>query len=752
MSEDIQQPIGNVPGFARDAQNDGPEARATENSAALCRSAAPEGIDQSFYLRLMGQAGRPKFRGEIYDYARTIELGNGYEVPPTNLCRNCRAQGKSHCRHFEIDTARQLIGPFQALKDPNVPLVMLEKAAQTLGSLVWDLWVHYLLVHSEYMRIIIFLENDQKAALYCDSRLMPTLKGNPDISPFLPRGVDRHDDKKTDIILTNGKQIRVCGLNETNASSLTWQVVIIDESWQHGKDGLQQKAMDRNKQVHNKKTFIVGQCGKKDEDLDRVWQRLRHVPVSWACPGCGSRQGFGTRGPAVERPSDFKAVEVRMSEIGERSSMEEVPNGERDRAAGSILSQSELRLPIEPPKGGSWAGLKVVRGYDDLKSATEIASLARTAFLECYHCGMHLEDTPAVRRALMESYVQDWRAGGVLPGTEIGFWNPEVVSVTIPFRDTMKEYIVAKKAQTETGNLTALETFYSSRWATAWDVNLGKILRQRNIESYDVKLALHDAWRLCMIVDNQKDLVQQWVMVLAVKKNGAVRQLWRGALLGLAEVRKKQLEYGLDARGNAVLKDQFVFLDAQYMPEQICQHIVDHKYGHWATYDGERTWICWNLVQGSKFEYQTHAAEKDRTKKFIVGDPNWREYQVDGRYVEVLFYPFSATACGQRFELVRDGKGPECLFLPQQPGEPPDEHELSHHSQIHSNKLVASKSFVPRDAREKYVPVPASAPDHYFHMWRIFEAVKEIWGIDGLAANAEVGTRNPEQKGEDGRG
>jgi hypothetical protein len=220
-------------------------------------------------------------------------------------------------------------------------------------------------------------------------------------------------------------------------------------------------------------------------------------------------------------------------------------------------------------------------------------------------------------------------------------------------------------------------------------------------------------------------------MVLAVKQNGSVRQIWRGALMGLKACREKQLEYGVDAKGNPLLKDQWVFLDGRYKPEQICRHIADFGYGHWATIGGDRQWVGWNLFQGGRNEYYTHSDERDKSKKFIVGDPSWREYQVDGKYVEILIFPFAATACGERFEASRDGIGSETLFLDRMPDEPPDEHELSHHSQINSNRLVESSSFEPRAAKMKYVPVPASAPDHYFHMWRMMEAVKEIWEIDG---------------------
>ena len=661
---------------------------------------------------------KPTFRGSSADFARTIELGNGYKVPPGNLCRNCRSIGLQSCRHFEIDSARQLCGPFAALDDPNVRLIMIQKAVQTLGSLAWDLWIEYLLVHSAYTRIIVFLESDPKALTYCDSRLMDTLKANPMIAQYLPTGVDRFGNSKTDIKLTNGKYIRVCGLNESNAASLSWEVVIIDEAWIHGSDGLLQKAMDRAKQVADKKIVIVGQAGQEEEDVDVIWKRVKKIPVTWTCPFCGGKQKFSERGPSFERPKEFVALDP-------------------DKILPGSEEWNHLR-PVErkaKPLPGSWAGLQIRKSFDEIKTPDEIMAACEDAYLECYHCGTQMTDNPALRNKLMESYDQSYRDGDyTLPGTEVGFWNPEIVSVTVPFRETMKEYVIAKKSQKERGNLMTLRIFYQSRWGIAWNPKLASQMRHRNQEVYDTELAKHDAWRLLMIVDNQKELMQQWVVVYAVQKNGSTRQLWRGALLGLHECRKKQLEYGLDKVGNPILKDQFVFLDGQYKPEEICQHIVENKYGHWGKFFGDSEWFCWNILQGSRYEAFVHEDENDKRLKFIVGDPTKRGFKMDGKYVEIDVFPFAATPCGERFEINRDGKGVDTLFLPRQDGEPEDENELSFNSQIYSNKLVESKSFEPRASKMKYIPVPASAPDHYFHIGRMTEAVKEIWKVDGIFA------------------
>lgn len=266
----------------------------------------------------MGGYGR-SFRGSVMDYARTVTLGPGYigSWQESNICKNCEREGKNvtvsavaqersptlTCRHFEIGNARHLAGPFKAIEDPNVWLVMLLKAAQTAGSLVWDLTVHYLLVHSSFMRIKVLMDSDEKARLYCTQRLMDTLKANPDIAKLLPTGMDRFGVTDTELRLLNGKTLFVGGLNDRNASSLPADVMIVDEGWLHQKDGLMKKAIDRTKQVRHRKIILVSQAGEVEEDQDKIWNSLDvRVPLTWACPCCGERQQFELQ---KKRPEDF---------------------------------------------------------------------------------------------------------------------------------------------------------------------------------------------------------------------------------------------------------------------------------------------------------------------------------------------------------------------------------------------------------------------------------------------------------------
>ncbi|MDE2019952.1 MAG: phage terminase large subunit family protein [Patescibacteria group bacterium] len=476
---------------------------------------------------------REPFRGSPTDYCRQIVLGHGYNLSKVgNLCRDCREKGLTECRHFEIDTCRQLIGPFQAMADPNVQLIDMRKATQTLGSLFWDMGVHFLLVHSHYSRIISLLENEEKALVYCDSRFMDTLKKNPDLMPVLPTGVKRHDDKKTDILFRNGKLIRVCGLNESNASSLTWQVVIISEFWQHGRDGLLFKAIDRAKQVADKKIILESQAGLAGDDEEEIWKRCRQVPVTWTCPFCGRPQNFSTNGPTIRRPDDFKPSEFALIK----------PMSDKwDELFRNIKTPEQ---DFTSPKPGTYAGLKTPKSSKEIKDDADLQATAAQAYLECFHCGIRMADTQNLRYKLMESYSQEYQDvtpyGKITPpGLEVGFWNPEPVSVTVKFSETMQAFVTAIKSS-ESGNYLPLQIFYQSRWAKPWNPSISDRRMLETVPgSYETDPAkmMPDFFARYMGVDSQKRLdvpANQsvvgsfWYVIREFDKFGNSRQLARG--------------------------------------------------------------------------------------------------------------------------------------------------------------------------------------------------------------------------------
>ena len=686
-------------------------------------------IDEKSALRLQRAMWRGvgrSFRGEIYDYCRTIELTGGYLVPKDNLCRNCREKGINRCKHFEIDTCRQLVGAFKALNDPNISRVMILKAVQTLGSLVWELTLHFLIVHSPYKRIKIFIDSIEKADRFADDRFMPILKSNKDIAPLIPReGMARHDAYKTGIKFLNGKTIEILALNESNASSLSADFVVIDEGWEHGADGLMQKAIDRTKQAKatgNCKVLIVGQAGNVKEDQDNIWLELhKRVRATWQCPCCGGRQTFGEQAPSVFRKEDFKPLPP----------LENLPAG--------------MIIPTEPPVSGTYAGLKVRGDYRDVSKPEEIKALAATAFLECYHCGYKITDTPKNRRALVDSFDQEHRevgVGGILytpKNFTVGFWNPDPASETIPFAGTMEEYIKAKKADDDFKNKIRLRDFYQNRWATAWNEKLGVTLRVRAQEKYDIQSDWPEEWkgRRSLIIDCQHELQHFWASVFAISETGKSRQLWRGLVRGFGDPNKaamwtpekNETPMLVDVQKHFGVLDQRTFLDGGYMREELVEECAKH--GHWGKIDGERTWLCWNLLIGSASKDFSHFEDKNPKNRYPVSDvfKETPKFRVDGNRVDVEVFYFAKTAMSTMAARYRDGNGPQTMFLAET--ESP-ENPLSWTAQIYSCTPHYEISKKTGEASEIWKADKQSTPTHFWDVLTMFMAVHCLWGIGGF--------------------
>lgn len=686
-------------------------------TTAQTEAAVTEGFDRLFERANTGYR-RQRFRGEIYDYARTITLGSGYlgDWALTNQCRNCRAQGIRTCRHFEIDTARHLTGPFRAILDPNVREVMLLKAAQTAGSLVWDLAVHFLLIHSSYMRIKVLMDSDEKARLYCTQRLMDTLKRNVDIAPLLPSGSERFGVTDTELRLLNGKTLFVGGLNDRNASSLPADVMILDEGWLHQSDGLMKKAYDRLKQTKNGKIIVVGQAGNLKEDQDVIWNSLRaRVPLTWACPCCGGRQKFELR---RKRPDDF------------------VPRPQ--------LSTINPQPALLPPLPGTHYGFKIPKAIATLNTPEEIKAACAETVIECYHCGYEIADTRANRQALNESFEQEYQL--LAPdGTRytpenysVGFWNPDPASMFVPWRETMEAYIAALKARENFKNDVPIRDFYLARWAQAWDEDLVRVIRARVQEKYDAQSDWPEEWkgRRSLIIDCQYELQHFWGSAWAVSRTGKSRQLWRGLLRGFGDAKTvstwkpgdKEPPTVHDVQKYFGVGDQRVFLDAGYMKNELVDECAKH--GHWGKIGGERIWLCWTLLVGSAQRDFMHKEDRNPKIRHPVSDVFYESptFRVDNQHVDVEVFYFSKLQMSQMFARYRDGNGPETLFLPETEN---PENKLSWTAQIYASTPHYDPNKKTGESSEIWRPDKQGTPHHFFDVGTMFMAVHCLWGISG---------------------
>lgn len=621
----------------------------------------------------------PPYRGEIWENCSRFRLiGKGYESMP-----------REQHGYFKIESARHLAGPLRALRDPEVQVVIIIGATQVMKSVCGDVWMPFCMEHDPRWTLVLF-ETDPKADQYAATRLMPTIRQHPVLSQQIAEVAreNRHSVTTTKVT-TPGMVLVVGGLNDSNVSTFSWPRIWISEAWQHKSDGLLRKAIKRaDRFPHDRKILIESQAGLAGEDLHTEAMAAHQVPLTWACPLCGGRQTWEF---SRLRPDDF------------------VP-----------LANS--------PKPGTYSGMRFdpeeELGANGRVHKKSIEERARSAAWECYHCGGLIQDSPSTRQQIMDSYQQDYQITGEdgrkFSPRAVCFYLPKEAARDNSFEGSAKAYLAAHAAKSR-GHLLPWQDWHLQERAIFYDPSMARNIRQFFREKYDADKAWPDEWRRCMIVDNQQELMHQWCSAWAVAKDGRSRQLWRGVLRGLSEVREKQLELKV--------KDQWVFLDGKYKHDDIVKFIFKNECGHWGTFAGEREWFCWNLLHGSpRFDF-AHKEEQNDRARFPVADAKEDWGRIGDYNACVLTYEFSATQCGDMASSYRDGRGPETLFLAET--EDPS-NELSWTAQINSHNLVKMQS--PRHGLSDYVyqPLKQNAPDHYWHILRMFFAVHYIWGIDGV--------------------
>jgi hypothetical protein len=363
------------------------------------------------------------FRGSIVENCKRFRLeGPGYaSMPPDQN------------GHFDIATARHLDGPLRALLDPNVRQDYVIGATQVMKSVCGDIWLPYIAEHQPRPTLVLF-EDDGKAQLFCEARLMATLRAHSAIARMISE-IDRHDATKTRIKLAT-MLLQICGLNDGNVSSLSWPNIWVSEAWQHDDDELLSKALKRmDRYPSSCKALIESQAGresqpgKKGGSLHLHAKAAHWVSCTWACPECGGRQSWECdREYSKLRPDDFEPKD----------------NGKNP-----------------PPKPATFAGMM-------FKKEGTIDERAETAEWECFHCGYHIKDTPMMRQRLMDSYQQDYQITGP-NGLKI---SPKYVCFILPrecatgntFASGVRSYLMAKDAE-RMGNREPLNAWYMSERA-----------------------------------------------------------------------------------------------------------------------------------------------------------------------------------------------------------------------------------------------------------------------------------------------
>lgn len=526
------------------------------------------------------------FRGTIVENCQRFRLvGKAYDAMP-----------QEQDGHFEIASARHLLGILLALLDPNVRIIFIIGATQVLKSVVGDIWIPFILEH--FLRnILVLFETDQKALLYCDTRLMDTIRQHPVLSQLLGE-VDRHDVNKTEIKLAGAKML-VGGLNDSNVSSLSWPVIWVSEAWQHKSDGLLKKAIKRaDRFPDTKKILIESQAGEAGEDLHTEARAAHQVPLTWACPYCGGRQTWEF---SQTRPSDF------------------VPRPRFDGAG-------------EPPKPGTFAGM----AFDSGENLT-LDERARSATWECYHCGTRIQDRKDIRQAIMDSYQQDYK----ITGPDGIKFSPSAVCFTLPkesardnsFEESAKSYLQAKEAE-KSGNLLPLQMWYQAERAVFFDLKLTQQRARVLIGSHNIEGAVPNEIARMMQVDCQQDpdlsevsgksvIGHFWVTAYAVDKNA--RNIYQ-----LARFYATSWKQWIDIRKALKIPNKNVAIDGgHWLDEVVEKAAVNWELGTNYTARGKpfKARTVWTVLRGngtrSSFNhddgiFRAFSQPSDYAKKIII--------------------------------------------------------------------------------------------------------------------------------------
>ena len=547
-------------------------------------------INRKFKAQVHESMGKA-FRGQVWENCKRFRLiGGGYKSMPT-----------AQRGHFWIESARHLEGPLRAWLDPNVEIITVIGATQVMKSILIDVILPYVMEH-EPRNSIVYFEDDPKAKLFCDSRLMHTIRGHPVIKKWL-KEVDRHKAANTRINLP-GMFLEVCGLNDGNTSSAAWPNVFISEGWQHGSDGLMIKAMKRaDRFAGQRKILIESQAGMVGEDLHTIAMAGHQVPLTWACPECGGRQEWDF---FAKRPDDF----------------------------------------VGKMKGGTFSGMR----FDE---EGPIDKRAESAKWECFHCGHLIEDTRNNRKAIMESYRQDYKVNGVSPKA-VTFHIPREAAVGNSFRDSVANYLTAKVAQ-DMANMIPIENWYMSERAMFFDPQLTQPKIVTAIGAYDPNEVIKDEHHRGMVIDCQKHLEKDtvgtfWYECYAAARNGDSFQIDRGFATSFEQLVEIQHKWKIQNR--------FVCIDGRKWTPEVLRQCAAHAEEVDGVILGQpcKMWSAWIVLLGDAARHFQHP---DRIYR-IWSMPTRRFERIagsDGRYknVPVLMYRWSNLSAKDQVNDLRIG-------------------------------------------------------------------------------------------------
>lgn len=377
---------------------------------------------------------------------------------------------------FRIDRSRYLLGPWEALDDPEVREVTVMKSTQTGGSLVGDIW------NARNIRVapgptFLNMQTDEDAKDHASLRINELLDRCEPVRFILPVGHKGKLKRLTQELKMQAMWMIIQGANLSNLQSKSVCYETNDEIvfWQP--DSLIRDAYARLTAFGwQRKIYNVSQGGMVGDEHDRKYKGGTMEEWSWLCPGC------------------------------------------------SLMQPYKWTYDNNPEERG---GMKWETN-DDTKPEGQwnFEELAKTVYMECRQCAAKIYDIPKNRQLLSDTgeYVQQ---NFTAPRSRRSFhWNA-LACDAIPWAEIVWEFVEEVIPEYRQGNREPLQKFIQKKLADSDDegVNWFDTLK---IQSSDYQLDENGAFPAWdeevirfMAVDKQID--HYWWVVRAFSRVGTSR-------------------------------------------------------------------------------------------------------------------------------------------------------------------------------------------------------------------------------------
>jgi len=486
-------------------------------------------ISKSWFAAFAAKDRRP-----IYEWAAE------HVTLPSVLTRSGR---------FDVGTSRHFIAPFEAIADDRVREVNVLAPPRSGKTLLADIAIPWF-VSVQGASVLFVIQTEEMAKSHAELRTMPLLKSVPAIAEMLP--ADRHKERSTEILFTNGLPLIVCGPSISNLQNRGFRVVISDETWiladKHAGRLEEAKArLGDFLREQNSKLLCISQGGKAGDDWHTQFNSGTLHEWEVACLGCG--QYFEPR---------FSGHRADGSRWG--------ITWDEDREEGA---------------------------------AHNIAQAVATLRYECPHCAHRHDDTPATKHAWNESGRYRFDAADSQKKKSFHWSNV----IDFPWTELVEKWLRARDQSRLGAELPTIQ-FMQKQLAEFHDP--AKAAHVETLPSVAVAEPTADGkfWEkqdfIFLTVDKQ--LSHFWAMVEAWSKDGESMVLWAGRLETWSEVADRQAEFKVP--------DQCVFVDCGNWQNEVWTECVRH--GH---VNAKGKWKCWWALRGSASPaFSTKRADKGKVE------------------------------------------------------------------------------------------------------------------------------------------